>query len=90
MVLLGANSLNLFCNIAAERCCAFTTLVRTFIATSKVARFFFVGEMRNVAILLLLQQCCKTSYTFFVARFTRGPLEERLPLDFSVAVNKRL
>ena len=49
-----------------------------------------MGEMRNIAILLLLQQCCKTSCTFFVARFTRGPLEDRLPLDFSVAVNKRL
>ena len=49
-----------------------------------------MGEMRNIAILLLLQQCCKTSCTFFVARITRGPLEERLPLDFSVAVNKRL
>ena len=28
------------------------------------------GKMRNIAIQLGLQQCCKTSCTYFVARFT--------------------
>ena len=28
------------------------------------------GKTRNIAIQLGLQECCKTSYTFFVARFT--------------------
>ena len=28
------------------------------------------GKMRNIAIQLVLQQCCKTSGTFFVARFS--------------------
>ena len=28
------------------------------------------GKTRNIAIQLGLQQCCKTSCTFFVARFT--------------------
>ena len=27
------------------------------------------GKMRNIAIQLVLQQCCKTSCAFFVARF---------------------
>ena len=28
------------------------------------------GKMRNIAIQLVLQQCCKASCTFFVARFS--------------------
>ena len=28
------------------------------------------GKTRNIAIELVLQQCCKTSCTFFVARFS--------------------
>ena len=28
------------------------------------------GKTRNIAIQLALQQCCKTSCTFFVARFS--------------------
>ena len=28
------------------------------------------GKMRNTAIQLVLQQCCKTSCMFFVARFS--------------------
>ena len=37
---------------------------------------------RNIAIQLVLQQCCKTSCTFFVARFT-----ERLkPTDVFVVL----
>ena len=28
------------------------------------------GKTRNIAIQLVLQQCCKTSCTFFVARFS--------------------
>ena len=32
------------------------------------------GETRSVAIQLVLQQCCKTNCTFFVARFA-------VPLD---------
>ena len=31
-------------------------------------------KTRNIAIELVLQQCCKTSYTFFVVRFS-VPLE---------------
>ena len=39
--------------------------VRTRLATNKVVRFVFVGgKTRNVAIQLVLQQCCKK-----VARF---------------------
>ena len=49
----------------------FITDVRTCPATNKVARFSFVGgKKRNIAIQLVLQECCKTSYTFLVARFT--------------------
>ena len=32
------------------------------------------GETRSIAIQLVLQQCCKTNCTFFVARFA-------VPLD---------
>ena len=43
--------------------------------TNKVAGFVFVGgKTCSIAIQLVLQQCCKTSCTFFVARDTRGPL----------------
>ena len=28
------------------------------------------GRARNIVIQLVLPQCCKTSYTFFVARFS--------------------
>ena len=52
---------NLFCNIAAKgderRCCAFY-------------RFDVGGKTRNIAVQLVLQQCCKTSCAFFVARFS--------------------
>ena len=30
----------------------------------------FGGKSRNISIQLVLQQCCKTSCTFFVARFS--------------------
>ena len=30
------------------------------------------GKTRNIAIQLVLQQCCKTSCTFFVSRFTEA------------------
>ena len=33
-------------------------------------RFDVSGKTRNIAIQLVLQQCCKTSFTFFVARFS--------------------
>ena len=33
-------------------------------------RFDVGGKTRNIAIQLVLQQCCKTSCTFFVARFS--------------------
>ena len=29
-----------------------------------------VGKTRNIAIQLILQQCCNTRYKFFVARFS--------------------
>ena len=28
------------------------------------------GKTRNIAIQIVLQECCKTSYTLFVARFS--------------------
>ena len=37
--------------------------------TNKVARYFLVGG-KNIAFQLVLQQCCKSSCTFVVARFT--------------------
>ena len=37
------------------------------------------GKTRNIAIQLVLQQCCRTSCTFFVARFS-VPLGWRLSL----------
>ena len=33
-------------------------------------RFDLGGKTHNIAIQLILQQCCKTSCTFFVARFS--------------------
>ena len=30
------------------------------------------GKTRNIALRLVLQQCCQTSYMFFVARFTES------------------
>ena len=49
----------------------FTIHVPACPATNKVARFVFVGgKTRNIAIQFAFQQCCKTSCTFFVARFT--------------------
>ena len=30
------------------------------------------GKTRNIAIQLVWQQCCKTSCTFFIARFTEA------------------
>ena len=42
----------------------FITIVRTCLATRKG------GKTRNIAIQLVLQECCRTSCTFFVARFT--------------------
>ena len=38
-------------------------------------------KTRNIAIELVLQQCCKTSCKFFVARFS-VPLEEIVALQF--------
>ena len=38
------------------------------------------GKTRNIAIQLVLQQCCRTSCTFFVARFS-VPLGRRLSLQ---------
>ena len=52
---------NLSCNIAVkrveQRCCAFYHPHQT-------------CKKRNISFHLLLQQCCKTSCTFFVARFS--------------------
>ena len=43
------------------------------------------GKTRNIAIQLVLQQCCNSGCTFFVARFS-APLElnqvKRIPQDF--------
>ena len=43
----------------------FTTHVRTFLG-----RFVSWVKIRNIAIQLVLRQCCKTACTFVVARFT--------------------
>ena len=61
----------------------FTTDLRACLATNKVAGFVFVGgKTRSTAIQFVLQQFCKTSCTFFVARYTRGPLAiNKLPSD---------
>ena len=32
--------------------------------------FYVGGKMRNIAFQLVMLQCCKTSCTLFVARFT--------------------
>jgi len=43
----------------------FTTQARTCLATSKVARFVFMGgKTRNNTIQLVVQPCCKTNCTF--------------------------
>ena len=66
---------NLFCNIAAKRveyrCCAFYHPHKTCLATNQVVNKFEHGcKTRNIAIQPVLQQCYKTSCTFFVARFS--------------------
>ena len=49
----------------------FVTHFRTLLPTNEVVRFVFVGgKKRNIAIQLILQQCCEKSCTFFVALFT--------------------
>ena len=46
---------------------SFTTDFQTYLLQG----FFFAGvETRNIAIQLVLQQCCKKSCTFYLARFT--------------------
>jgi len=45
----------------------FTTLVQTRLFED---RFDVGAKTRNIAIQLILQQCCVTSCTFFVARLT--------------------
>ena len=51
----------------------FTTHVQTCLSTNQVVNRFDVGgKTRDIAIQLVLQQCCKTSCTFFVARFTKA------------------
>ena len=67
---------NLFGNIAAKlvekRCCGFSTHIK---AVLQQIRFLVTalkvdGKTRNIAIKLVSQQRCKTSCTFFVARFS--------------------
>ena len=49
----------------------FTNHILVCPVTNKVARFVSVGgKTSNIAIQLAFPQCCKTSCTFFVARFT--------------------
>jgi len=48
----------------------FATHVRTCLATVQGAWYSFVGgETSSIAIQIFLQQCCKTSCKFSVARF---------------------
>ena len=51
---------NLFCNIACKTSC---------IPDLLQDRFYVGGKTRNIACQLVLQQCCKTSCSFFVTRF---------------------
>ena len=49
----------------------FTADVRTCLTTIRLQGFFFFcGKTSNIAIQLVLQQCCKTSCTFLVAYLT--------------------
>ena len=70
-------SLKQVCNIAAkwieQPSCTFYNPHSNLscIKINKVARFFFLGgKTRSIAVQLILQQCCKTSRMFFVARVT--------------------
>ena len=49
----------------------FTTHVQTCYQPDLLQdRFYVGGKTRNIAIQLVLQQCYRTSCTFFVARFS--------------------
>ena len=66
---------NLFCNIAENELnsdvARFTTHIKHVLQQIRLITGLNVGgETRNIAIQLVLQQCCKTSCTFFVARFS--------------------
>ena len=53
----------------------FTTHIKPVLQQIRVLTGLNVGgKMRNIAIQLVLRQCCKTSCTFFAARFS-------VPLD---------
>ena len=54
----------------------FTTHVQTCYLLQD--RFYMGGKTRNIAIQMVLQQCCKTSCTFLVTRFS-APLLAPLP-----------
>ena len=57
----------------------FTTHIKPVLQHIRLLTGFNVGgKTHNIAIQLVLQQCCKTSCTFFVARFS-VPLRLRLP-----------
>ena len=48
----------------------FTTPIKPVLQQNRLLRGLNVsGNMRNIAIQILLQQCCTTICTFFVARF---------------------
>ena len=54
--------------IQSEVQSVFTQLAKTWFAARHVS--FVDSKTRNIGFQVDLQQCCKTSYTFFVARFT--------------------
>ena len=65
---------SLFCNIAANELnsvvARFTTHIKPVLQQIRLLTGLNVGgKTRNIAIQLVLQQCCKTSCMFFVARF---------------------
>ena len=54
-----------------KTCNVFNHPHQTSLATNQVVNRFDVGgKTHNIAFQLVLQQCCKTSCTFFVARFS--------------------
>ena len=61
---------------------SFTTDVQTYLLQGL---FFAGGETRNISTQLVLQQCCKKSGTFFVARFTVLINLLPLPSPFNIA-----
>ena len=67
---------NLFCDFAVKRVARFSTNIKPLLQQiSFLTGLNMGGKTRSIAIELVLQQCCKTSCSFFVARFS-APLRK--------------